>query len=104
MDDILENNISIGGNLWQVADESTRLAELISQRFNLPYVMAKIIALRGIGVDDVEHFLTPKISTLMPDPYVLNLGNETDFFPEKQVTKGIEIPQKQKCRNIAYQL
>ena len=38
-------------------------------------------------------------SLKQPALYVLNSGSETDFFPEKQVTKGIEMPQKQKCRN-----
>lgn len=71
MDEVLEKNISIGGNLWQITDENARLSELIAQRYNLPYIMAKIIALRGVAVDEVEHFLSPKISTLMPDPYVL---------------------------------
>ena len=38
-------------------------------------------------------------SLKQPGPYVLNSGNGTNFFPEKQVTKGIEILQKQKIRN-----
>ena len=71
MDEALDKNISFGGNLWQVADVDARLAEMIAQKYNLPYIMAKIIALRGVLIDDVEQFLSPKISTLMPDPYVL---------------------------------
>ena len=43
MDEVLEKNISIGGNLWQITDENARLSELIAQRYNLPYIMAKII-------------------------------------------------------------
>ena len=71
MDKNLDKNISFGGNLWQFADGDARLSEMIAQRCNLPYIMAKIIALRGVSIDDVEHFLSPKISALMPDPYVL---------------------------------
>ena len=71
MDEVLEKNVSIGGNLWKIADEDARISELIAQRYNLPYIMAKILALRGVSVDAVDSFLFPKISTLMPDPYVL---------------------------------
>ena len=66
-----DKNVSLGGNLWQIAEVEERLVELISQKYNIPYIVAKIIALRGVNVDDVESFLTPKINNLMPDPYVL---------------------------------
>ena len=65
------NNISLGGNLWNIASADERLVELLSQKFNLPYIISKIMCLRGVGVDEVETFLSPKISNLMPDPYVL---------------------------------
>ena len=66
-----DKNISIGGNLWQVASVDERYAELLAQRYVIPYIIAKIIALRGIEIDEVEKFLSPKINNLMPDPYVL---------------------------------
>ena len=88
MGEVVENNISLGGNLWQIADENSRLSELIAQRHNLPYIMAKIIALRGVGVDEVEHFLSPKISTLMPDPYVLkDMQKAADRIAEAIINK-----------------
>lgn len=65
------NNISLGGNLWNIASADDRNVELLSQKFNLPYIISKIMCLRGVGVDEVETFLSPKISNLMPDPYVL---------------------------------
>ena len=71
MEQNLDNNISLGGNLWQVASVDERLAEILVQKYGLPILIAKIIALRGIAPDDVINFLDPKISTLMPDPHVL---------------------------------
>ena len=41
------------------------------QKYNLPFLIAKLIVLRGIGIDEVPDFLSPKISNLMPDPFVL---------------------------------
>ena len=71
MGEVLEKRISLGGNLWQIAEADERFSDLVAQRYNLPYIMAKIIALRGIALEDVETFLSPKINNLMPDPYVL---------------------------------
>lgn len=46
-----------------------RRAELIAQRFALPLPVARIIASRGIPVDDVANFINPKLQNLMPDPF-----------------------------------
>ncbi len=62
-------NTSLGGCLWKLRSVDERLVGLIVQRYNLPWIVAKIMVLRG--VDDVEKFLNPKIATLMPDPFVL---------------------------------
>jgi len=72
MDDMnVAGDVSLGGNLWHIACPDERLAELIVQKYQLPFVVAKIVALRGIGIDEVADFLNPKISKLMPDPFVL---------------------------------
>ena len=71
MTEISRQQISFGGNLWQVASVNERMVEMLSQRYCLSPLIAQIISLRGITVDDAENFLDPKISRLMPDPYVL---------------------------------
>lgn len=48
-----------------------RRAELIAQRFALPLPVARIIASRGIPVDDVVNFINPKLQNLMPDPFCM---------------------------------
>lgn len=48
-----------------------RRAELIVQRFALPLPVARIIASRGIPVDDVANFINPKLQNLMPDPFCM---------------------------------
>jgi len=48
-----------------------RRAELIAQRFALPLPVARIIASRGIPVDDVANFINPKLQNLMPDPFCM---------------------------------
>lgn len=67
----MTNNISLGGNLWQVAEPDERLAEMLVQKYNLPFLVAKIMVLRGITSEETDNFLNPKINNLMPDPFVL---------------------------------
>lgn len=43
-------------------------ATAMSQRFDLPELLGRVLAGRGVQVDDAEDFLTPTIKGLMPDP------------------------------------
>ena len=54
-----ENEKSLGGNLWKILPVDERRAEFVSQKYNLPYIIAKIITSRGIAPDDVENFMHP---------------------------------------------
>lgn len=62
---------SLGGNLWKILNADERATELLVQKYNLPYIAARILALRGVMAEDVPGFLEPKIQVLMPDPAVL---------------------------------
>lgn len=66
-----ETEKSIGGNLWKVAQTDDRTVELLMQKHNLPYMIARIMVLRGVLPDEAENFLEPKIQKLMPNPSVL---------------------------------
>lgn len=66
-----ETQKSIGGNLWKLLQADERAVELMMQKFNLPYLIARILVLRGVGVDEAGSFLEPKIQKLMPNPDVL---------------------------------
>ena len=67
----MEEKLSLNGNLWEIKQADERLTEMLAQRFGLPFVVAKLLALRGIKPEDVENFLDPKLQNLMPDPSVL---------------------------------
>lgn len=64
---------SATGRAWRdrLDDRGRALAAAIMQRHALPDLLARIIAGRGIGLDEVEDFLDPSLKRLMPDPYVL---------------------------------
>jgi single-stranded-DNA-specific exonuclease len=47
------------------------LALAIAQQHGLPELLARVLAGRGVAVEEVESFLDPTIRRLMPDPSVL---------------------------------
>ncbi|MDD4556828.1 MAG: single-stranded-DNA-specific exonuclease RecJ [Alphaproteobacteria bacterium] len=62
---------SLGGNIWKQIASDERKAEVIYQKYALPFVVSKIISSRGIGLEEVEDFLDPRLQNLMPDPTIL---------------------------------
>ncbi len=78
-----EEKKSLGGNLWKILPVDERRAEFVSQKYNLPYIVSKIIAGRGINIEDVPPFLEPKLQTLMPDPLCLkDMGKAAERLAE----------------------
>ena len=62
---------SVTGRRWQARLEDGRLAEAISQRHELPEILGRVLAARGVGLDDADSFLNPTLRTLMPQPSAL---------------------------------
>jgi single-stranded-DNA-specific exonuclease len=64
---------SVTGRTWRdrLDDRGRAQAAAIAQRHGLPDLLARVIAGRGIALDEVEAFLDPTIRRLMPDPDVL---------------------------------
>ncbi len=91
VNDLCNNEKSLGGNLWKLLPADDRLSELISQRYNLPYLVSKIIASRGIAVEDVASFIEPKLQTLMPDPYCLKDMKKAAERIAQAIIKGEKI-------------
>ncbi len=47
------------------------LAQAVAQRLGLPEVVARVLAGRGVGLDEAQQFLEPTVKALMPDPSTL---------------------------------
>jgi single-stranded-DNA-specific exonuclease len=64
---------SVTGRAWidRLDVSTTRIATAISQRSAISEILARIIAARGVGLDDAEKYLEPTIRGLMPDPSTL---------------------------------
>ena len=69
----LDVRSSVTGRPWvdRLDAAQARTAAAISQRTDLSEILARIVAARGVGVDEAETFLMPTIRALMPDPSTL---------------------------------
>jgi single-stranded-DNA-specific exonuclease len=59
---------SLTGRHWSVTPADERLAMALAQRHGFPEIVARVLAARGIGLEQVESFLAPTLRELLPDP------------------------------------
>jgi single-stranded-DNA-specific exonuclease len=59
---------SLTGRRWRARDADLGLTEVFRRRFSLPEIAARLMAARGIALDDAEAFLNPTLKTHFPDP------------------------------------
>ncbi|WP_445376490.1 single-stranded-DNA-specific exonuclease RecJ [Niveispirillum fermenti] len=63
---------SITGRRWKARNSDERLALALAQAHGLPELVGRLLAGRGVGVEEAERFLTPTLRAFMPDPSVLH--------------------------------
>ena len=71
MADGLKVSASLTGRRWTFREGEDRIGLGIAQRLNLPEMLGRLLAARGIGLDTAAHFLEPTLRALLPDPSVL---------------------------------
>jgi single-stranded-DNA-specific exonuclease len=59
---------SVTGRRWVWRDSDSRTALGIAQRLDVPEVVGRLLAARGIGIDAAGDYLEPTLRALMPDP------------------------------------
>jgi len=59
---------SLTGKRWigRAADERQSMA--LAQRLGVPEIVGRVLAARGVGLEDAPAFLTPTLRELLPDP------------------------------------
>ena len=62
---------SVTGRKWRLRECDDRLGLMLSQRLNLPEIVGRLLALRGVNGDSAEKFLNPTLRDWLPDPYSL---------------------------------
>src|SRR6185312_2175009 len=58
------------GRAWvdRLDERETRIAQAIAQRTGWSEILARILAGRGVGIDEAAEYLNPTLRGLMPDP------------------------------------
>ena len=59
---------SVTDRRWVMTDADERAALTLAQGLGLPEIIARVLAARGINIDDAEAFLNPTLKDLLPDP------------------------------------
>ena len=59
---------SIAGRRWIWREGEARTGLAIAQRLGLDEVVARLLAARGVGIEEAQHFLEPTLRALLPDP------------------------------------
>jgi single-stranded-DNA-specific exonuclease len=63
---------SVTGRTWVYPGAEVERAGLaIAQRHGLPELVGRVLAGRGVGLDEAPTYLTPSLREMMPDPSVL---------------------------------
>jgi single-stranded-DNA-specific exonuclease len=59
---------SVLGRRWRVRAADDRQALALAQRLGVPEIVGRLLAARGIGIDEAPAFLAPRLREALPDP------------------------------------
>jgi single-stranded-DNA-specific exonuclease len=59
---------SLNGRRWRLKDCDDRAALAMAQRLGIPDIVGRILAVRGVGLEEASQFLEPTLRDLLPDP------------------------------------
>jgi single-stranded-DNA-specific exonuclease len=60
--------ISLTERQWILRDADERHVAALAQKHGLPDILARIMAARGVALEEAEAFLSPSLKHLLPDP------------------------------------
>ncbi len=67
-DGFLGIGCSLSGKRWHIRTADDRQALALSQSLGIPEMVGRVLAARGIGLDDAHDFLSPTLLASLPDP------------------------------------
>lgn len=62
---------SVTNALWKLQEASQREVLTLTQKFELPEILARILVTRNVNTENASDFLYPLIRSLLPDPFHL---------------------------------
>ncbi len=84
---------SVCGRSWRdrLDERATTRALAIAQRHNVPELLARVLAGRGVEIDEVEAFLDPTVRRLMPDPHTVTAMEEAALRLADAMVRGEQV-------------
>ncbi|MBN8976484.1 MAG: single-stranded-DNA-specific exonuclease RecJ [Rhizobiales bacterium] len=84
---------SATGRLWRDRLDARGAAQALAivQRHQLPEMLARVLAGRGVDLDAVDDFLDPTIRKLMPDPFTVTQMEAAATRISDAVTRGEKV-------------
>lgn len=79
---------SLTGRRWRSRDGDIALTEALRRRFSLPEVAARLLASRGIGLEEAQTFLEPTLKALFPDPSSFQDMDKAAALIEDAIVQG----------------
>ena len=68
MPEALDITASVTGRRWLWRETDERAGLMLAQRLDVPEILGRLLAARGIGADTAQDFLAPTLRALLPDP------------------------------------
>ena len=68
MNAVLGVERSLSGRCWRERAGDDRWGLALAQRWDLPEIVGRLLARRGVAVEDAEKFLAPTLREALPDP------------------------------------
>jgi single-stranded-DNA-specific exonuclease len=79
---------SLTGRRWRARDADVGMVEALRRRFALPEIAARLLAARGVALDQAEAFLAPTLKTHFPDPSSFQDMDEAARVIEDAIVSG----------------
>ncbi len=65
---VLDVDRSVTGRRWQSRNGDERTGLMLAQRLGVPELVGRLLAARGVAVDEAAVFLAPRLREALPDP------------------------------------
>jgi single-stranded-DNA-specific exonuclease len=88
----LNNNIeakaSVNGFLWNIHNTDEALVELLRKKLDISEIIARLLVVKGVSLEEASGFLKPTLRESMPDPFhLLDMEKATDIICASVIAK-----------------
>jgi len=79
---------SLAGRRWRQRAGDDRAGLALAQRLGLPEIVGRLLAARGVGIEEADRFLAPTLRDFLPDPSHLRDMDKTVARIVRAITEG----------------